>query len=113
MAEHVGHSFLNDTKYCGFQFRRKPRELGWLYIKRSLDTAAFCEPFKQPTEGRDEADFIQQRWTQEMRNASDLLNGPVDHGTRFNGSCLAHGTNRWVPKDNSVNGRFCSRKFLP
>src|SRR5579859_995446 len=112
MAEHVGHGFLNDTKYCSFQFRRKPRELRWLYIKRSLDTAAFCEPFEQPTEGRDETDFIQQRWMEEMRNASDLLNGAVDHGARFGGSRLAHGTNCRVPQDNSVHGHFCSHKFL-
>ena len=24
MAEHIGHSFLNDTKYCGFPARTKP-----------------------------------------------------------------------------------------
>src|SRR5579864_700686 len=112
MAEHVGHSFLNDTKYCGFQFGRKPRELRRLYIKRSLDAAAFCKPFEQPMQGRDETDFVQQRWMEEMRNAADLLNGTVDHGARFAGSRLARGTNRRVPEDNSVNGHFCSRKFL-
>src|SRR5579884_1160827 len=112
MAEHVGHGFLDDTKYYSFQLRRKPRELRWLYIKRSPDTAAFCEAFEQPTEGRHETDLIQQGWMKEMRNAPDLLNRAVDHGARFGGSGFAHGTNCRVPQNDPVNGHFCSHKLL-
>src|ERR1039458_1919343 len=77
MPEHVRQRFLDDTEDRGFDIRLEPTEIGRLKLESNLDPATIRKPFQIPAKSGNQANLVQQRRVQKMRNRANLLDRAV------------------------------------
>ena len=71
MAVNVGQALLHDAENCGFHVRGEAAQvLG--YFELNFDLAAFRKSLDVPVQSRAQADFVQQRRMQQVRNGADF-----------------------------------------
>ncbi len=74
MAYNVGQGLLNDAKGCNLYCGREWRQIFWRG-KGYAHTPALLGGDGMVTNSRDEAKFIEHRWTQGIDQAADIGNG--------------------------------------
>src|SRR5258708_29986990 len=74
MAHNVGQGFLNDAKGCDLNGGRERRQMFWRG-KGYTHVATLLSRDGMFTNSRDQAKFIEHRWTQGIDQAADIGNG--------------------------------------
>jgi hypothetical protein len=74
MAHNVGQGFLNDAKGCDLNGGRERRQMFWRG-KGYTHIATLLSRDGMFTNSRDQAKFIEHRWTQGIDQAADIGNG--------------------------------------
>src|SRR4029077_4893747 len=82
MLVYIREAFLQDAKQPELQFSWKPAHL-FRRIESNLDPAAFRESRHIPRKNAGQAEFLEQRRMQKIRNRADLRQSLIDEFRAF------------------------------